>query len=235
MKKALKLCLSFLLPVSCLMPMVFNTYAMEVAEVESDPISLEVCEMRNDLLEIGVSADKVDTLIAKLQDGELLDSMKEEYADMEPTSVIRLGNDFIQETYEYPDGSVKQTRVSEGVFTGSISGGNYDVGSYYYTWTGAKVFATWGVVTASYYADFEGTQYSSKINNVYDVGIVTAGGTFSNVSLTIPVSSFTSSTPARSQLFFIGTVASDFGQATFYLRLYVPQNASAYARLSVLN
>ncbi len=126
-------------------------------------------------------------------------------------------------------------RISPEIITGTITGGNYSSGSYYYVRTGAKVIATWGVVTVSYCANFEGSPQSGKIHSVYDYGIITAGGTYNFGDLSITRSDATCSSPAEARLFFDATVTGGFGQATFYLRLYVPKGSGAYAKLAVLN
>lgn len=203
-------------------------YALERIETEKT-------ELKESLLDIGVKSKNVDKLVTKLSMGEPLDSMKEEYANIAPIESRWISEDEYIERYEYPDGSVKTLKIDGGTFTGKIQGGNYSSGTYWYTWTNAQVFATWGVVTASFYANFQGANGFGKIDSVRDIGIITAGGTFSDQRLSIERQTATSSSPALATLFFIGTVTQSFGSATFYLRLYVPYNGGAYAKLSVLN
>ena len=38
--------------------------------------------------------------------------------------------------------------------------------------------------------------------------------------------------PAKAQLYFEGTLVGDWGQSTFYLRLYVPHSSGAYCGFS---
>lgn len=191
--------------------------------------------IKDQLLTIGVKESKVDALVEKVKDGEKLDSMKSEYNNIEATQKGWINENTYEEKYVYPDGSVKSLSISAGTFTGKVSGGDYHSGTYWYTWNNARVMATWGVVTASFRANFEGSKGSGIIHKVYDYGIITAGGTFSSQSLKINRAKATSSSPAQATLFFIGTVVNDFGQATFYLRLYVPYKGECSAKLSVLN
>ena len=182
---------------------------------------------------LGVEENTIEALTTKVLNGEPLDSMKEEYSNILPVESGWTSNNEYIEKYVYPDGSIKQVQISRGVFNGNISGGSYSAGTYYYTWTNAKVSATWGIVTASFRADFQGANGLGKITSVYDYGISVIGGTFSSQSLTINRANATSSNPAQATLFFIGTATGDFGQSTFYLRLYVPYTSGAYARLTV--
>ena len=194
-------------------------------------------EIKQSFIEIGVDPKKANELTAKVMKGELLDSMKNEYDYILPTRTIDFEQGIIEDVYEYPDGSIKKVSLIIGpeVLTGTITGGTYQSGSYYYSWKNAKVLATWAVVTASFYATFEGTPTSGKIYDVWDEGIIVAGGTFSNESLTIVRSEATQSDEALAQLKFTGSVVGGFGQATFYLRLHVPYGTAPSASFSVLN
>ncbi len=192
-------------------------------------------EIVDSLRNINVREDKIELLTNKLLNGELLDSMKEEYIDVEPVFTFTGIDGTYHERYEYPDGSVKQLRIDPGVFTGTIIPGDYQYGSYWWSHAASRAFATWGVVTASFYADFQGSRDHGVIQRIYDYGIVVAGGTFSNPSLSLVRANATSTQPAQAQLFFIGTATGSFGQATFYLRLFVPMGRNPYVTFSVLN
>ena len=58
---------------------------------------------------------------------------------------------------------------------------------------------------------------------------------FSGLDLKTVRSETTNSTPAQARLYFIGKCTGDFGQSTFYLRLYVPYNSAPYAKFSMPN
>lgn len=196
--------------------------------------AISMLETRLQLIEEGVDIDKVDILIEKLESGELLDSMKEEYSTISPVFESFSENTYIAR-YIYPDGSVKNISITHGIFTGFITGGVFNSGSYWYTWNNARVLASWGVVTASFYADMQGSTGFGSINAIRDWGIITAGGTFNLHDFSIVRSNASSTNPAEARLFFTATALQDFGQATFYLRLYVPYSGLPYARLAVLN
>lgn len=215
------------------MTVLFLVFSMNNSNVEALSDS-KSNSLRVELLEVGVNENKVDALVEKLKNGDKLDSMKEEYDDLLPVNEY-VYKGFYKAEYIYPDGSVKNVTISTGVFTGTILGGNYSSGGYWYSWLNARVFATWGVVTASFYADFQGSTNFGRIDAIRDWGIVVVGGTFNLNDFSIVRSSATSSSPAEARLFFTGTVVDGFGSATFYLRLYTPYSGPSYARLAVLN
>ena len=171
-------------------------------------------EIKQKLLKVGVNENKIDSLVTKIQDGEKLDCMKE---------------------YVYPDGSVKTLSVTPVIVTGSIIDGTRTSGSNQYEWTSARVIASWGVVPASFYANIFGATGQGKINKVWGKGATVVGGTFSGLDLKTVRSETTNSTPAQARLYFIGKCTGDFGQSTFYLRLYVPYNSAPYAKFSMPN
>lgn len=182
--------------------------------------------------ELGIEKNTRKHLLEKIQNGELLDSMKKEYAQKAPDYIVR--NDGVyEEHFSYPDGSVKVLRINTGVFTGHITGGSQSSGSYWYVWNNAKVSATWGVVTASFRADFEGANGAGIIHRVYDYSIQTAGGTFSQAKLTKDRANASQSDPARATLFFIATAVNGYAQTTVYLRLYVPYSSGPYAKMII--
>ena len=195
-------------------------------------------EIKSKFIEMGVSEVNAENLSIKVKEGKLLDSMKKEYENMEPT-IVEENADFRYEIYIYiyPDGSVKELRVSRPstILDGMLSGGKWYAGTGYFVWSGVKVFASWGVVTATFYADIEGTSTTGKINRVYDYGVTVMGGTYSDAILSIARNTATDSNPAEAKLFFSATAVGNFGQSTFYLRLYVPKGEGAYAKFSMPN
>lgn len=196
--------------------------------------SFNKTETRSQLVSAGVEISKVDYLVEKLERGELLDSMKEEYSNIAPVLEVTTSSYYIAK-YVYPDGSVVNIEIVPRVYSGSITGGTFNGGSYWYTWRNARVLASWGVVTASFYADMQGSTGLGRIDAIRDWGIITIGGTFNLHNFSIVRANATSSIPAQVRLFFSATALQNFGQATFYLRLYVPYRGLPYARLSVLN
>ena len=219
---------------SAIIPM--NIFADDSHTTHTTLTIAQKMEMREEFIKIGVASEDVDELVEKVQNGEMLDSMKKEYENISP-SEISYNDGFKTEKYIYPDGSVKVVGIDTkdaNVFTGQLSGGNYTSGSGYYVWRGVKVFATWGIVTASFYANIEGTKTMGRINKIYDYGITVIGGTWSDVSFTITRSNATStSVPAEARLYFVASAVDQLAMSTFYLRLYVPMGSGAYANFSI--
>ena len=163
--------------------------------------SISRYEIKQKLLEVGVNENKVDSLVTKIQDGEKLDCMKEKYNNIKPTvkSWTDTGG---YEKYVYPDGSVKKLSVTPAIVTGSITGGSHTSGSNWYEWKNARVIASWGVVTASFYANIFGATGQGKINKVWGEGVTVVGGTFSGLSLKTVRAQTTNSTPAQARLYW---------------------------------
>lgn len=196
-------------------------------------MSLRESQISESLLKVGVEQKCLPHLMNKLAHGELLDSMKNEYANVQP-SERKYENGFIQEKYLYPDGSVKILKISAGTFAGKISGGTYNSGSYWYTWNNARVFGSWGFVIMSFRASFEGAKGAGIIHSVSNGSVTTAGGTFKNKSLKINRAKATSNAAARATLSiywngYQGAAASDVR-----LYLYVLYNGNPYAKISTL-
>lgn len=182
-------------------------------------------------------SDKVaNKLTKKVLSGEKLDSMKPEYDNIKPFYTLKKFNGEFESKYLYPDGSVKYISVTPNSSNGAkIIDGDYQRGTYWYSNTGAKVFCSWGVVTSSFYADFSGSKGSGEISKVYNYGIQVLGGTFSDASLAIERRRAEMNRPAVARLFFTGTAVNNFGQSTFYLRLYVPTGSYPYATFNIIN
>lgn len=155
--------------------------------------------MAQDLMKIGVKRKYLANLMNKLAKGELLDSMKKEYENVLP-SEQRFENGLLEEKYYYPDGSVKILKISAGTFAGKISGGTYNSGSYWCTWNNARVFGSWGFVTMSFRASFEGAKGAGIIHSVFNGSVTPAGVTFKNKSLKINRAKAISNAAARATL-----------------------------------
>lgn len=70
---------------------------------------------------------------------------------------------------------------------------------------------------------------------MYNYGIQVLVGTFSDASLAIERRYAERNRPAVARLFFTGKAVNDFGQSTFYLRLYVPIGEFPYATFDMIN
>ena len=208
--------------------LVFILAAVPVSQAKESQLSV-----KEKLIEMGVDEKKVDVLESKIYNGEKLDSMKEEFDNIEPVEKKWLNNNTYSEKYVYPDGSIKSLSISGGYLTGTIESGSYSSGTYWWAWENAKVVASWGFVTASFRANMSGSVGSGSISKVYDYAITTIGGSFSNQSLRINRSEATKSYPAQATLFFTATSIKDAFKSTFYLRLKVPYAKFAEATLSM--
>lgn len=225
--KKIKVLLSFILSIMLLSgsirPVYANSYDRETNELK--PIVFT---------NLGVDVKTANTLISKIEKGEVIDSLNSKYNNTKPVYTQVKDDGTYIERYEYPDGSVKLLKIIPDIFKGEIKTGDYTSGSYWYNHKKAKVIASWGVVTASYYADFSGSTQSGTISRVYDYGISVVGGTFSNASLYINRKN-ASDNPAQATLKFEGKAIKSFGHSTFYLRLFVPKGSSPYCEFSILN
>ena len=179
----------------------------------------------------GVSKATAYKLAEKVKNGGILDSMNPKYNNMAPTVEIIKENHY-EATYVYPDGSINKVRITPKTVNGTISGGNFESGSYWFSWKSAHVSATWGIVTARFYANMQGGS-GGIITNVWHPSITILGGTFANKKLWIQNSKASKNNPAEADLYFEATAVNNFGSSTFYLRLYVGMRDMPYARLSV--
>ena len=189
--------------------------------------------LKKSFTNMNISLETADKLAKKIEDGKQLDSMNPKYDYIKPSKIVSEDGYYYERT-EYPDGSVNVLRVSAGTFNGTVSGGDYNSGSYWYTWNNARVFATWGAVTMSYRANFEGAKGFGKIHKVYNASVTTIGGTFKNKTLKINRANATSSAAAKASLYIYFSGYKDTMASDVRLWLYVPYNGSQYAKISTL-
>lgn len=209
--------------------MVFSSYNSIKAN------NIEDIKLKNAFIEAGVEIDKVDSLIEKVQNGELIDSMNPEVQPIDVT-VKTVGKSVIT-TSEYPDGSTSEITITpKANFTvdGEVLGGNKTGGSTWFGWTNAEVRATWGVVNCYFHADMNGGYGSATITKVYDYGITTSGGTYSNPSLSIirANADSRSGTVAEARLSFRATAVNGYADTTVKLHLYLTGSGNATATLT---
>ncbi|MGO1652982.1 hypothetical protein [Senegalia sp. (in: firmicutes)] len=228
MKKLIKLLgvigMSFILVLSLIVPV----NAQEKPKIKKE-------EMKENFMNMEIDEKTTEKLIMKLENGEELDSFKKEFENIEPYETIEEDLE-ITEKFVYPDGSRKIVTIEatpNGITTGKISGGDREAGTYWYNWKDAKVSASWGVITASFYADFEGSRGFGRINKARDPSISVLGGTFRSKSLDRTRINATQYNDAVAQLYFVAEGLQDIGSTTVYLRLRVPYNGNAYAKMQV--
>lgn len=225
-------CLKFLLVfTSAILCSSSPLYALSLGGSNSQISDIEIEQIEQSLVDVGVSSDNIDYLLEKVTSGEILDSMNPIYDDIEPINVINTFEEYIEE-YIYPDGSIKVVSIAKTSTSASITTGSYSSGTYWYSHNGASVSVTYGILTMQFKANFQGGNGFGQIDSVYDFTIITVGGTFSDQSLTIDIKNATSSTPAQATLFCIAQLYGGAAQSTCYLRLYVPYAAGAYAKFT---
>lgn len=226
MRKILAIALSII--VSTTITITSTGIAKVYAETTSEQPDIELIER---ICSTGVSEETAYRLAQKVEAGGMLDSMNPQYKDMAPTFEV-LTEERYEAIYVYPDGSVNTVRAIPEIITGTVTGGNFQGGSYWYSWTNAHAIASWGVVTAGFYANLQGGS-GGKITDVWQPGITVFGGTFADQSLWIQNNQASAGSPAEAVLYFVGTAVESFGSSTFYLRLYVGMSGMPYARFSI--
>lgn len=192
---------AFTLSVLTLASPIFNNgLTAEASELESTNPGIEqqveVSDreyIENALRSNGLSEDTIDSLLNKLDNGELWDSLKGVNPISEQTTTNENG---VSKTIRtYADGSITITEVGGGAVTevvensdgnmispASVTGGTVTSGSGYRIVRGATVKDSNIVITMSYRVDYE--QWSGgrgKINRVYLPSVKVVPGSFSNV------------------------------------------------------
>lgn len=180
----------------------------------------------------GVSKETANKLLAKVEKGGVLDSMNPKYNNLAPTFEV-ISKDKYEATYIYPDGSINYLTIQpRSIASGSVDGGNFQGGSYWYTWENARVSASVGFISASFYANIQGGS-GGKITSVSQPGITIVGGTFTNSKLWIQNGQASDNRPAEADLYFESSAVGNYAASTVYLRLYVGMKGMPYARLSL--
>lgn len=149
----------------------------------------EVIELLDFFTSNGVENSKAIELIGKVDSGVILNSMDENFADLGILTIEEMTpTGELKQVYTYPDGSIKVNEVyrpetvSESIR--SVSGGSVSSGSGWMTTKGARVYASVGVATCWFYADYTFAKGGyDKITRIYDASINTIGGTYHDATL----------------------------------------------------
>lgn len=184
-------------------------------------------------IENGVTQKKANELVLKYDGGELLDSLKKEYADQKPSEIIDTENEYT-EKYIYPDGSIKILRIDNSkahksyIEPRSIHGGTSHNYGYAWTVTKAKAEENTGIANAYFLLDYsKASGAHAQIDKVYtddnSWSIITIGGTYSNVDIFIArkVEGGTSITNAEADLVFDFTAYKGVAKFKVTLRAFV--------------
>lgn len=169
-----------------------HTVNADSSEPAKDEVTLsnnEELRIINELKELNVNDEDIESLIIKLESGIPWDS----FTDVEPISeetTVSSDNESVRTIYRYEDGSVyinettggeKETVDNNEIRPYSVTGGNTTSGSGYTLTKGATVTGSNVLVTMKFKADYERwSGGGGKINRVYDYNINVQPGTYSN-------------------------------------------------------
>jgi hypothetical protein len=188
------------------------------------------------LHENGIDDKTADKLINKFKKGIMWDSLKEEYKNMEPTSIIESPDGTVIKKFVYPDGSVsvntlvvpkylEQSSDDQTIGTQYVGGGTWISGTGYRTCIGAHVSFNYGLISGAFDTDFTlvdgGYDYISR---VYNPQAHIIGGSISDVSLTITRATESAYQPTEARLQFITTIYGGSGGNISWLTLNVGDN-----------
>lgn len=211
---------------------IFNSVQAN-AEAISETIENQQNTIISTFVEHGVNETVAINLAAKIERGELLDSMKFEYQDWLPDYETYLGNQYIAR-YTYPDGSIKDISITAVQYNGTISGGSYSSGTQWFGWSNAIVSATDYVLAMSFTASMSGSVDSGVIQSVSGGSITPyiGGSTISNMNLMITQQNAVTGNPAKARLAAQYSYNSS-GNITYALWLQVPSGAGPSAFMRV--
>lgn len=171
----------------------------------------------------GVGEDVQDKLIEKVNNGQLIDSMKE---GIEPINIESIKNESgLYTKFTYPDGSIKIVSDISSLNRdyASVDGGTIVSSSAYHTHLkDVKIYASIGIVSCFYYADLIYNRDAfDKLNDIYDYSISVIGGTYSEVDFGIDRANETSGYPAKGHLAFKYTTYAGTSDFTIRLNVFV--------------
>jgi len=194
--------------------MFFSIVCFNVAFAKDNVVSVDSIVLEKKWDEMGIPIEKQKGLKYKLEHGQLLDSQKPENVKDAMNSLV-VNEENPKAEYIFEDGS-KIIVSAEVIATERISvEENYYVGLSDMVMPMAtiehkivRLKSNDSVLDCSYWADFYvNVDYpSSWINRVYDDYVKVLVGTFQNKSLTIINKYETSSSPAKSELYFDYTI-----------------------------
>jgi hypothetical protein len=223
---------NLILPV--ILSMCFNAFTPTHTQPARNSLSHDSIHMSAEILvEKDPDLDQATAiaLAEKLANGEELDCVSREYDDMDPAIELfdREDGEYYAE-YHYPDGSKKTVIITAvSTDTGTVSGGTYQSGSNWYTWTGAYVSVTTSLYSASMRATFSGSAYDAAIQSVWNGSASAYLGTATVSAPYIQRQYATSTNPALAYMSFSingltsfsGTLALKVPMAIFQPEVYV--------------
>ncbi len=192
-----------ILSVVSVLVFVMTVFAQGVLAQESqnanEKVSLskeEKVQLSSNFDDLGINKITQMELIDKIENGETLDSMKEENLQKVANNAGNLNE---SDSITFEDGSkivYGNELVNTGLIQPMLASGTYTVKSYWYT----------GVLNYSFYSDFviksgDNNDYIKKSYNP-DVSVLVPGGSYSNKEVTIERKYETSSRRAYSRMDF---------------------------------
>ncbi len=181
--------------------------------------------------ENGVDQETIDSLMKKLDNNELLDSIN---PSMKSKGIVTF-SDENETRIVYPDGSISITGVEGGEINyvpqskASISGGTTSSGSGYFIRKGAKVYNKSGILDMHFYADFTNVQRGDdKIDRVYDKKCKSYLGTWTldTFKITKTFENLNGPATARFEVLYNATIGESSSTGNYYLELQVGKDTS---------
>lgn len=198
-----------------------------------------ILQVKDFLNQYGVTESTQNELIEKINNGQILDSMKE---GAEAVSVYKINNSDVVETVAvYPDGSISVTgiepnndefREHDNITPFAIEGGSIISGSGYTGYKDRRVYHNTGIINAQFQADYTIVNGGNDfISNVYDEKIMVFLGNHSNTNLKIVRRTETLDNPAQAKLSFDLKYYTGAFSGNVFLQLFVGNNR-AYTKHS---
>lgn len=188
-------------------------------------------EFERKFKELGVAENVIDALYEKTLQGIVLDSMSEEYSNIQPSEIKYYEDGRIMKRYVYPDGSVRVVEIVPGkeicIQPCEIIPGEGTSGSGYVLRTGDKIIDGSGLLEVSFKADYIMTANDTcEILKVYDPHVACVMGAYSGEELLISKSTGTKANPATAYLVVHYNVTLNAATITYRLNLVVTPNGA---------
>lgn len=145
----------------------------------SNKMAEDIIKLREWLSSYNVDDDTIDSLINKLEQGEIWDSLNPEKANLGVSS--KINNE--ESKIVYPDGSIAITGLEKGIEDRKINIGSVSSGTGYRVYKNCKVYHNAGIVNLEFYANYTIAQGAyDKIDGVRDARSTSLGGVATRVS-----------------------------------------------------
>ena len=166
----------------------------------------DLSEIKAALHEYGITEEVQESLIEKLENGEVWDCMNPEKTSQIPEGYLNVSIDDPIKRYDFPDGSFIETKLEivkdDFISNYDITEGSTSSGTGYVNRTGVKITASKGALLGmGFFADFTHVQSGyDQISRVYDQWVKVIGGNASSVTLQIVKANEDSNGPAQAKL-----------------------------------